>query len=500
MSEHDDLPPSFAPRKARRRPAPDPGDAERVPGREPAPQQARPTPAPERPQATRPQRRSVRPAPSASPRRAPADRTGIPARGPVDDGATRRMDARADERWADDSRRRDAREAGPQATARMAPLAAEPRSDRPVGRAATAPSYPPRRGSGEPDPGSGADWDGGDWDGGGPSPPAGPPPGPPRSRRPRRRRRPGRVIALLLALVLAAVIAWPVGLAIWANGRINHVEALSGAENTTGTTYLLAGSDQRGGNVEDGVEGQRSDSIMVLHVPENGTPSMISLPRDTIVTIPGHGDSKLNTAYSVGGAPLLVQTVEELLGLTIDHYVEIGMSGLSDVVDGVGGVELCLDYDVDDEFSGLQWQAGCHEADGTTALAFSRMRYSDPTGDIGRGERQRQVIGAIADAVSTPATLLDPRRHVSLARTGTDALTTDEDTGIVDLGRLALAFRSASNGGFVGTPPIADPGYSVPGLGSTVLLDEEAMPAWLESVRDGTISPSDAETEAPAGG
>jgi LCP family protein required for cell wall assembly len=296
------------------------------------------------------------------------------------------------------------------------------------------------------------------------------------------------------------VIAWPVGLAIWANGRINHVEALSGAENTTGTTYLLAGSDQRGGNVEDGVEGQRSDSIMVLHVPENGTPSMISLPRDTIVTIPGHGDSKLNTAYSVGGAPLLVQTVEELLGLTIDHYVEIGMSGLSDVVDGVGGVELCLDYDVDDEFSGLQWQAGCHEADGTTALAFSRMRYSDPTGDIGRGERQRQVIGAIADAVSTPATLLDPRRHVSLARTGTDALTTDEDTGIVDLGRLALAFRSASNGGFVGTPPIADPGYSVPGLGSTVLLDEEAMPAWLESVRDGTISPSDAETEAPAGG
>ena len=89
---------------------------------------------------------------------------------------------------------------------------------------------------------------------------------------------------------------------------------------------------------------------------------------------------------------------------------------------------------------------------------------------------------------------------MALARTGTDVLTTDEDTGIVDLGRLALAFSSASNDGFVGAPPIADPAYSVPGLGSTVLLDEAALPGWLESVRDGTIDPAAETTTTPAGG
>ncbi|MGC5616689.1 LCP family protein [Georgenia sp. Z1491] len=296
------------------------------------------------------------------------------------------------------------------------------------------------------------------------------------------------------------MIAWPVGLAIWADGRISHTAALSGAEDTTGTTYLLAGTDSRGGAIDDGVEGSRSDSILVLHDPESGTPSLISLPRDTLVEIPGHGDNKLNAAYSLGGPELLVETVEGLMELTVDHYVEIGMSGLSEIVDSVGGVELCLDYDVEDDFSGLSWQAGCHVSDGETALAFARMRYSDPTGDIGRGMRQRQVIGAIADSVATPGTLLDPRRHVSLARTGTDVLVTDEETGIVDLGGMALAFRSASGGGFVGAPPVADPAYRAGGLGATVLLDADALPAWLESVREGTISPSDQEQTDPAGG
>ena len=103
-----------------------------------------------------------------------------------------------------------------------------------------------------------------------------------------------------------------------------------------------------------------------------------------------------NAAYALGGPQLLVQTVEELSGITVDHYVEVAMTGVQELTDAVGGISLCLDYDVQDQLSGLNWTAGCKDGvDGTTALAFSRMRYSDPLGDIGRTQRQRQVVGSI---------------------------------------------------------------------------------------------------------
>ncbi|ROS78580.1 LCP family protein [Cellulomonas sp. PhB143] len=302
--------------------------------------------------------------------------------------------------------------------------------------------------------------------------------------------RKGRVVALVLVLVVILLLAWPVGLIIWANSKIQHVDALSGAKDTSGTTYLLAGSDERDGTVsEDGTSGARTDSILLLQQPKDGPASLISLPRDTYVDdIPGHGPGKLNAAFSYGGAPLLVQTVEQLTGMTVDHYVEVGFAGVEELVDAVGGVELCLDYDVDDEKSGLQWESGCHMADGETALAFSRMRYSDPKGDIGRAERQRQVIGAIADAAITPSLLWHPGTQVDLITAGTDAVSVDEDAGLVDLGRLALTFNRASGpDGVTGTPPISDPDYRPGGVGSTVLLDPDKAPQFFEDVMNGDL-------------
>jgi len=297
-------------------------------------------------------------------------------------------------------------------------------------------------------------------------------------------------------VLLVLLLAWPAGLLIWANGKIHHTEALSGAPGTPGTTYLLAGSDSRAdGAVADATAGQRSDTIMVLHVPRSGPAALVSLPRDTLVDIPGYGPEKLNASYSIGGPPLLVKTVEDLTGLTVDHYVEIGMGGVQNVVDAVGGVELCLDYNVDDEFSGLKWTAGCHMADGPTALAFARMRYSDPNGDLGRAQRQRQVIGAVMKEVATPATLVNPIDHVQLVEAGTGALVTDTDTGIIDLGRMALAFRSATGpNGILGTPPIADFDYRPGGIGSTVLLDKDRAPQFFQRLRDGELTPSDVAT------
>jgi LCP family protein required for cell wall assembly len=299
--------------------------------------------------------------------------------------------------------------------------------------------------------------------------------------------RKGRVAGVIAVVVLLAVIAWPVGLLIWANGKIQHVDALSDASNTPGTTYLIAGSDARGsGGINDSTSGARTDTIMLLHKPRSGPVALISIPRDTYAEIPGNGGNKINAAYSYGGAPLLVQTVEQLSGLTVDHYVEVGFGGVSGVVDAVGGVRLCYPKDVHDVKSKLKWTKGCHVADGKTALAFSRMRYADPTGDIGRGERQQQVIGQIGKKVADPGVLLNPATQVGLADAGLGALVTDNDSGIIDIAMLALAFRSANgDDGVTGTPPIATINYRTASGASAVQLDPDQVGEFWAKIRDG---------------
>lgn len=295
----------------------------------------------------------------------------------------------------------------------------------------------------------------------------------------------------MVVVLLALLLAWPAGLALWANGRLDRVPIGASGADTPGTTYLLAGSDERGGElVRDATEGSRTDTIMLLHVPESGPTALISLPRDTYTEIPGHGGNKLNAAYAFGGPALLVSSVQGLTGLTVDHYVEIGFDGVAGVVDAVDGVELCLDYDVDDEKSHLEWVAGCHESDGRTALAFARMRYADPEGDIGRTGRQQQLIRAVASDVADPAVLVNPARQVRLVRSGTDALVVSEGTGVIDLARLGLAFRAATGpDGITGTPPIGNPDYRPGGIGSAVLLDAEQAPRFWADLRDGNLPP-----------
>lgn len=126
------------------------------------------------------------------------------------------------------------------------------------------------------------------------------------------------------------------------------------------------------------------------------------------------------------------------------------MGSVTQLVDAVGGVELCLDYDVDDADSALKWQSGCHQADGATALAFSRMRQQDPKGDIGRAERQRQVVSKLADTLITPSTFLNPFKQRDLAITGAQNLTCDSDSGTWALGKLLLAYRSAAKNRLTG--------------------------------------------------
>ncbi|MGH3315546.1 MAG: LCP family protein [Nocardioidaceae bacterium] len=303
------------------------------------------------------------------------------------------------------------------------------------------------------------------------APPPPPPPPPPtraapRSRRARPRPRWGRIIILALLAWLVFLIVVP----IWAISNIEKVDAEPGGqrpESTPGATYLLVGSDSREGLTRrerrelatGNVGGQRTDTILLLHEPLfGGETLLVSLPRDSIVDIPGVGSGqKLNSAFAFGGPRLLVRTVESETGLKIDNYVEIGLGGFVNTVDAVGGVEICPKTKMKDKLAGLDIEKGCQEADGATALGYVRSRHVSATGDIDRGRRQREVLGQVASKAASPWTFINPFRYFALNKAGSDSLRIGDNVGPIDLARFAWAMRKVSGGnGKTCTVPIVD--------------------------------------------
>lgn len=223
-----------------------------------------------------------------------------------------------------------------------------------------------------------------------------------------------------------------------------------------GTNYLLVGSDSRAGMTEseqqelstgpDDGGGQRTDSIILVHRSTSGLSSMISIPRDSYVAIPGHGKNKINAAFSIGGPKLLVATVEEATGLRIDGYMEIGFGGFAKVVDSLGGVDVCVPFAMKDEKAGIDLQPGCQTMAGPTALGYVRARYSDPRGDIGRAERQRQFLSAIMKKAATPSTVLLPSRYYGFAMASASGLRVGEDTSLRESVDVVLTMRDISGG------------------------------------------------------
>ena len=168
----------------------------------------------------------------------------------------------------------------------------------------------------------------------------------------RRWLRPRRILAILAGLVALIVVA-AVAVYFSVNSKLTKVDVLTPVSFTSaGTNWLITGSDSRAGlskkeenqlALGHDISGSRSDTILLLHVPANGTrPTLVSLPRDSYVPIPGHGYNKLNAAYAFGGPKLLVQTVQNVTGLPVSHYMGIGFGGLVSVVNDVGGVRMCL--------------------------------------------------------------------------------------------------------------------------------------------------------------
>jgi len=295
----------------------------------------------------------------------------------------------------------------------------------------------------------------------------------------------GAVILLIAALVLAVFGAWG-----WVDGKLNKADWLTTAADTPASTWLILGSDERDGSTDyggvDNISGFRTDTILVLIKPKSGPSSLVSIPRDSLMNVDNQY-MKINAVALIAGKKALVSNVEQITGQKIDHVAQIKFGGLQNVVNALGGIELCYDEDVQDSYSGLNWKAGCHTADGSTALSFSRMRYADARGDFGRNERQRQVISAIVKKASSSETLTNPSKIVAVSNAAMSALTVDEKTNPYTLLTMALAFKSATgSNGISGSVYWSDPDYYVDGVGSSVLLDDAKNTELFNQLADGT--------------
>lgn len=303
------------------------------------------------------------------------------------------------------------------------------------------------------------------------------------------------LLAILLVIVLALFGCWN-----WANSQLDKADWLTGKADTGGTSWLILGSDQRdgsgvGGSADD-TPGFRTDTMLVLTKPSHGNSSLISIPRDSLVKVNG-ASMKINAVAETQSKKTLTGEVEDITGKKIDHVAEIKFNGLTKVVDALGGVNLCYDRTVNDNLSGLNWQAGCHQADGTTALAFSRMRYSDPKGDFGRAERQRQVIAAIMSKASSGSAMKTPSGLQKVAKAALSSIEVDKKTDPLTLVSMATAFKAATGkNGISGSVYWTDPNHYVRGVGSTVLLDDAKNLELFDQLAAGTHAPGTVGTLA----
>lgn len=304
------------------------------------------------------------------------------------------------------------------------------------------------------------------------------------------------MLTVLLVLLLSAV-----GLGVWVDTSLHRIPALADYPDrppaARGTTWLLVGSDSRagldaeqqaelatGGEVGNG----RTDTIMLVHLPgpfSDAPTTLVSIPRDSYVPIPGYGEDKINAAFAMGGAPLLAQTVEEATGLRLDHYAEVGFGGFASLVDAVGGVTMCPTEPISDPLAGIDLPAGCQELDGRTALGFVRTRAT-ARADLDRMVHQREFMSALLHRAADPGVLLNPLRWVPMAHAAGASLTVDEKAHLWDLARLGWGLRGDIT---TTTVPIGE--FTDGPSGSVVVWDSDAAGRLFGALADDEAAPPD---------
>jgi LCP family protein required for cell wall assembly len=308
----------------------------------------------------------------------------------------------------------------------------------------------------------------------------------------------GRRIALVIGVVVLVIILVIGGTYFWVNGKLNRTVSLPAFTGTSaGTNWLIVGDDSRDGVTRAqqdalhlGDQGANaSDSLLLLHMGGSGKPVLISIPRDSYVPIPGHGSNKINAALAFGGPTLLVQTVESVTGLRIDHYMGIGFDGLANVVNTVGGVQMCVTTAVpadptgDSGFKGLA--AGCHNLSGTQAIAFVRDRESFSDQDLQRIQDQRAFLAALMKKATSPSVYLNPFTALPFASTAASSIDVDKGASLYDLLQAAQALRAPQTG----TVPIANANYQT-SAGDSVLWDQTQALELFNALKAGKAVPA----------
>jgi LCP family protein required for cell wall assembly len=310
-----------------------------------------------------------------------------------------------------------------------------------------------------------------------------------------RRARQRRALLIASSLMSAMILlvsggAW--GLTSYIDSHLNRVNAGTGGTPASGPlNILVAGLDERTGLTQHqqallhvgANQGETdTDTLMLVHVPASHRyVRVISLPRDSWVSIPGHGMNKINAALGLGGPQLMVQTVEQATGLTINDYVEVNFLGFVKVIDALGGVDICLPYAVNDPYSGLDMSAGMHHVNGITALEFARDRHSFPASDLARIENQQQLIStALSEGISS-GMLANPVRLESFLSATSAAIKVDQGFNVV---RLADELRGISTKAVTFTTvPLANTNYQTPTGESAVLWNTSAAAALFNQLK-----------------
>lgn len=271
------------------------------------------------------------------------------------------------------------------------------------------------------------------------------------------------------------------------------------------TNYLIVGVDSReGGNADVGAgsesdaPGYRTDTMMLVHISKNSKKAtIVSFPRDSRVLIPGHGYDKLNAAVPYGGPKLLVETIQNLTQIHVDHFVQIDFQGFVSMTNSLGGVNVCLTEPAKDAFTGIDLSAGEHHLNGAQALQYVRQRHGLAGEDIGRIKRQQAFIGSMVRAATSAKTLFNPLKLNAFLNAATGAMKLDDDLGLSQLRTLANKLRSLDPSRVqFETIPVKDSNGSVGGV-SYVLLDEPAILPFfadVESDADIDVSPTPTPT------
>lgn len=305
----------------------------------------------------------------------------------------------------------------------------------------------------------------------------------------------GTIRRILLSIVTIGLVATlaSLGIAVWVEASMHRVAVFTDFGGRpaagAGTNWLLVGSDSRadlteqqqadlstGGEVGNG----RTDTILLVHIPgllSGGPTTMVSIPRDSYVNIPGYGMDKLNAAFAVGGPALLAQTVEENTGLRLDHYAEVGFAGFGGVVDALGGVTVCPSDPISDPLAGIDLPAGCQVLNGPNSLGYVRSRAT-PRADLDRMLHQREFMSAMLHRAASPAVWLNPWRWYAVPRAALSALTVDTDTHVWDLTVLTWGLRSSTT---TVTVPIGE--FTANEAGAVVVWDQDAAGALFEALR-----------------